>query len=125
MADYLLDTNVLSKIFYGDITVKEFVDELDAGIDAVVYIECIQGSIAKRDKEKIKTSLSRLRYYAITPEIAVQAIELIDKYSSSKGLLLADALIAATAIHYDLILVTYNTKHFRFIRELSVVEPKV
>ena len=37
----------------------------------------------------------------------------------------ADAMIAATAINYDLTLVTYNIKHFRFIKELSVVEPKV
>lgn len=86
MAEYLLDTNVLSKIFYGDADVKQFVDELNAGIDTVVYIECIQGSIAKKDKELIKASLSRLRYYSLTPDIAVQAIELIDKYSASKGL---------------------------------------
>lgn len=125
MAEYLLDTNVLSKIFYGDADVKQFVDALSAGIDTVVYIECIQGSIAKKDKELIKTSLSRLRYYPLTPDIALQAIELIDKHSASKGLLLADALIAATAINYDLKLVTYNVKHFRFIKELSVVEPKV
>lgn len=112
MADYLLDTNVLPKIFYGDAAVKEYVDELNAGIETVVYIECIQGSIAKTDKDRIKASLSRLRYYPLTSDIALQAIEFIDKYSSSKGLLLADALIASTAIGYDLILVTYNIKYF-------------
>ena len=125
MAEHLLDTNVLSKIFYGDAEVKQFVDDLNAGIDTVVYIECLQGSIAKKDKELIKTSLSHLPYYSLTPDIALQAIELIDKYSASKGLFLADALIAATAICYDLILVSYNIKHFRFIKELSVIEPKV
>lgn len=125
MAEYLLDTNVLSKIFYGDADVKLFVDGLNAGIDTVVYIECIQGSISKKDRELIKASLSKLRYYPLTPDIAIQAIDLIDKYSASKGLLLADALIASTALDYDLILVTYNIKHFRFIKELSVIEPKV
>lgn len=125
MAEYLLDTNVLSKIFYGDADVKQFVDGLSSGIDTVVYIECIQGSITKKDKELIKNSLSRLNYYSLTSDIAIQAIELIDQYSASKGLFLADALIAATAINYDLILVTYNIKHFRFIRELSVIEPKI
>ena len=124
MAEYLLDTNVLSKIFYGDFAVKAFVDDLDAGIETVVYVECIQGSIAKKDREKIKSSLSPLRFYPIAPEIGWQAIELIDKYSSSKGLFLADALIASTAITYELVLVTYNVKHFRHIKELSVLEPK-
>ena len=124
MADYLLDTNVLSKIFYGDLDVKRFVDNLDVGIETVVYIESIQGSISKKDKELIKRSLAKLKYYPMTPEVALTAVDLIDSYSSVHGLFLADALIAACAIHYDLTLLTYNTKHFRFIKGLTVVEPK-
>lgn len=49
---------------------------------------------------------------------------MIDKYSSAYGLFLADALIASTALSYELVLVTYNTKHFRFIEGLKIVEPK-
>ena len=125
MAEYLIDTNVLSEIFYGNEAVRKFAEELNCGIDTVIYIESIQGSISKKDKEKIKISLSRLKYYPLSPEIALLAIELIDRYSAAHGLFLADALIAATAINFDLILVTYNLKHFRFIKELSVIEPKV
>lgn len=125
MTDYLLDTNVLSKNFYGDVLVKEFVDGLDAGIETVVYIECIQGSIAKKDRDRIHASLARLSYFPFTPDIALQAIELVDKHSASKGLFLADSLIAATAIIYNLTLVTYIIKHFGFIKELSVIKPQV
>ena len=123
MADYLLDTNVLSKIFYGDSTLKAFVDSLDAGIDTVVYIECIQGSISKKDKDLIKKSLASLAYFPLSAEIGYQATELIDSYSSSKGLFLADALIASTALVNDLTLVTYNVKDFKFIKGLSVIRP--
>lgn len=125
MTKHLIDTNVLSEIFYGNAGTRKLVEGLDSGIDTVIYIESIQGAIAKRDKEKIKNSLAGLRYYPLTPEIALLAIELIDKHSSAYGLLLADAMIAATAISYDLTLITYNLKHFRFIKELSVIEPKV
>jgi predicted nucleic acid-binding protein len=125
MAEHLLDTNVLSKIFYGDVRVKEFVESIDAGIETVVYIESIQGSISKKDKQLIKKSLAQLKYYPLTSDIALSAIELIDKYSSANGLFLADALIASTALSYDLVLVTYNTKHFRFIEGLTVFEPKL
>lgn len=125
MTKHLIDTNVLSEIFYGNAGIRKLVEGLNSGIDTVIYIEAIQGAIAKRDKEKIKDSLAGLGYYPLTPEIALLAIELIDKYSSAHGLLLADALIASTAINYDLILVTFNIKHFRFIKELSVIEPKV
>ncbi|CAN5332832.1 hypothetical protein BH20ACI1_BH20ACI1_14110 [soil metagenome] len=54
MDEHLLDTNVLSKIFYGSVAVKNFVDSLDAGIETIVYIECIQGSISNSDKKRIK-----------------------------------------------------------------------
>jgi len=57
MDEYLLDTNVLSKIFYGNASVKNFVDSLSAGIETIVYIECIQGSISNSDKKRIKGSL--------------------------------------------------------------------
>lgn len=123
MTDYLLDTNLLSKIFYGDAEVKDFVDNLNTGIDTIVYIECIQGSIGKKDRDRIKISLSQLKYYPINSEIALSAIELIDKHSAAHGLFLADAMIGATALHYDLVLVTFNGKHFRSIKELSVTEP--
>lgn len=125
MAEYLLDTNVLSKIFYGDLEVKRFVDNLHVGIETIAYIESIQGSISKKDRELIKRSLAKIEYYSLTPEIALDAIDLIDKYSASHGLFLADALIAATAIYYDLSLLTYNAKHFLPIEGLTVVEPKL
>ncbi len=122
MAEYLLDTNVLSKIFYGDRDVKRFVDNLDVGIDTVVYIELIQGSIAKKDRDLIKKSLSKIKYYPLNSEIAFAAIELIDEYSSNHGLFLADAFIAATAMYYDLTLLTYNAKHFHSIPGLTLLE---
>ena len=124
MAEYLLDTNVLSKIFYGDSVVKRFVDSVDAGIESIVYIECIQGSISKRDKTLIRSTLDQLPFYPLNQEIGTLSIELVDKYSASKGLFLADSFIAATAIYYDLTLITYNIKHFKFISELSVIGRK-
>ena len=123
MTEHLLDTNVLSKIFYGNESVKRFVENLNVGIDTIVYIELIQGSLAKNDREIIRRSLSKIKYYSLTSEIAVQAIELIDTYSATQGLFLADALIASTALYYDLTLVTYNRKHFQFIEGLNVIRP--
>ena len=123
MADHLLDTNVLSRFFYGDPLVKQFLGRIDAGIGTIVYIELIQGSIKKKQRELIKTHLAKLPYYPLTPEASLQAIELIDKYSSSHGLFLADALIASTAIINDLTLITYNVKDFDFIKGLAIIKP--
>ena len=122
---HLLDTNILSKIFYGNVDVKNFVDNLDVGVETVVYIECIQGSISNTDKLRLKRSLQSIKFFSITNDIAQKAIELIDTYSNSHGLLLADAIIAATALEYDLILITYNIKHFQFIKSLKLLKPTV
>ncbi len=123
MADHLFDTNVLSRFFYGDAYVRQFLGGIDSGIDTIVYIELIQGSLKKKQRELIKTHLANLSYFTLTPETSQTAVELIDKYSSSHGLFLADALIAATAIVNDLILVTFNLKDFEFINGLSVIRP--
>jgi len=125
MAEHLLDTNILSKIFYGSVDVKDFVDNLVVGVETIVYIECIQGSISNSDKRLIKRSLQSLKFYPLTNDIAQKAIELIDTYSNSHGLLLADAVITATALEYSLTLITYNTKHFQFIKGLKLLNPTV
>lgn len=52
-------------------------------------------------------------------------MELIDIYSNSHGLLLADALIAATALENDLTVVTYNVDDFKFIAGLKYSKPGV
>ncbi len=104
MNEHLLDTNILSKIFYGNTDVKNFVDNLVVGVETIVYIECIQGSISNQDKRRIKRSLQKIKFYPLTNDIAQKAIELIDTYSNSHGLLLADAIIAASALDYDLTL---------------------
>ena len=125
MADSLIDTNVLSKIFYGNVDVKNYVESLEAGIDTIVFIECIQGSISNSDKNRIKKTLQKLDYFGLTREIGELATELIDDYSNSHGLFLADAIIAATALENDLTLITYNFDDFKFIKGLKVIKPLV
>lgn len=123
MAEHLVDTNVLSKFFVGEQQIRQFLGGIQFGINTVIYIELIQGSIKKSEREFIKKHLSNLEYFTLTAEISAKSIELIDNYSSSQGLFLPDALIAATAILNDLTLVTFNVKDFIFIKGLRVVQP--
>jgi len=92
MSKYLPDTNVFSKIFKGDLKVKNFVESIVAVIDATVYIECLQGSKSNQEKRFIKSYLSNFPILLITPKISERAIRLIDAYSNSFGLFLPDAL---------------------------------
>jgi len=58
----------------------------------------------------------------LNEEITEIATNLIEKYSKSHTLKIPDALIASTAIYYDISLWTYNIKDFRFIENLSLLK---
>jgi predicted nucleic acid-binding protein len=125
MAEFLIDTNVLSRIFTGDKEVKNFIETLDAAVCTVVYVECLQGSKSIREKRIVESYLSRFELNHITFDISALTIDLIRTYSNTHGLLLADALIAATCLDSDLTLVTYNVNDFHFIQNLKYLKPSV
>lgn len=121
----IVDTNVFSKVFAGDAAVKSYIESLNAVIDTTIYIECLQGSKSNQEKQKIKRYLYNFPLLQIMPETSELAIELIDNYSNSHGLLLADALIAAAALENHLTVVTYNLSDFAFINSLKTLRPNV
>lgn len=125
MIEYLIDTNVFSKIFKGDSAVANFVGNLESAIDVTIYIECLQGSKPNQEKRQIKKALDNFSVFPITPEVSMLAVELIDSYSNSHGLLLPDALIAASALENDLTVLTYNINDFKFIQDLKYLKPTV
>jgi len=125
VSQFLIDTNVFSKIFGNNVSVKAFIEGLDAVIDATIYIECIQGSKSNQEKRIIKTYLENFPLFLITPDISKRAVEIIDSYSNSHGLLLPDALIASSALENDLTVVTYNIGDFRFIKDLKYLKPQI
>ncbi|MGI8641050.1 MAG: type II toxin-antitoxin system VapC family toxin [Pyrinomonadaceae bacterium] len=125
MIEHLLDNNVISQILKGNQTVTNFVLNLDFAICAIVYIEALQGSISNSQKNTIKKLIDNFPLLLITPDISRRAIELINSYSNSHGLMLADALIAATALENDLTLVTYNIDDFKFIKGLKYLKPTI
>lgn len=125
MIAYLPDTNVFSRIFKGDLDVRKFVESLECAVDAPIYIECLQGSKSNQEKRIIEKYLMRFPLLPITPESSARAIDLIRSYSNSHGLLIGDALIAATALENDLTVVTYNVDDFKFVQNLKWLKPPV
>jgi hypothetical protein len=125
MIDHLIDTNIFFAIFKGNAALKTLVESHESAIEATVYIECLQGSKANREKLVIKKYLSRFPLLYHTPQISQQAIALIDRYSNTHGLLLPDAQIAAVCLEYDLTLITYNISDFKFIKGLKWLQPTV
>lgn len=51
----------------------------------------------------------------------MKALPLLQQYRLSHGLLIADALIAATAIETKFPLISKNQRHYRFIENLQLL----
>jgi len=123
MIDYLIDTNIFIAILKGNAKLKTLIENLICALDTVVYVELIQGAKNKAEVRKIEKYLTRFELVHFDETISRKAIELIRAYSKSHGLMLGDAIIAATCLENDLTLITFNTKDFRFIDGLKTLKP--
>jgi predicted nucleic acid-binding protein len=91
-------------------------------INPVIEFELLQGARNKLELQRLEKILAMFYNVDMPPEVFQVARQLIKLYTLSHGLRLADALIAATALVYELDLLTDNVKDFRFIPELCLSE---
>lgn len=117
---YLADTTVFVAHLRGDIKATRFLEEKVPFISTVTIAELIQGAQNKKDLKIILNLVSKFQEEDINVKVPKKALEILTDYAISHGIKFMDALIAATALHKKLILVTDNVKHFRFISELEV-----
>ncbi len=121
----LIDTDILIDISRGIITAIERIkqEELsyELSISLITKMELIIGCRNKREVEQLNEFFRRFYLINIDNNISNKASELIAKYYLSHGLLMADAFIAATAISFNLPLLSKNQKYYRFIPELNLL----
>ncbi len=70
------------------------------------------------NKEELAQMKKKIKFYDVVQIdnlISEKAIELIEHYKLSHGLQIPDAIIAATAVVYQLPLFTYNLRDFDFV----------
>ena len=126
--EYICDTCVLIDYLRGNSEIyQKLSKDRQSGLamSAVTYMELMVGAFNKREVSMIKKAFSDFEVIEISEPISVKSRMLIEKYSKSHGLLIPDALIAATAIEYDLPLYTLNISDFRFIPEISLISTPV
>jgi predicted nucleic acid-binding protein len=124
MAESLIDTNVIIGLLRGDTKLKTFLESLNGAIDTVVYVELIQGAKNKTEVARIEKALGQFPMIHFDESISRRTIDLIRTYSKSHGLLLGDAVIAATCLEKNIRLVTFNARDFRFIEGIKIQVPK-
>ena len=122
--EYLCDTCVLIDYLRGNQKVYDKLLEdrkKGLGMSSVTYMELMVGALNKREVSAIKKAFSDFEIIEISEVMSKKARALIEKFSKSHGLLIPDALIAATALELDVPLCTSNVSDFRFIPDIRLV----
>ena len=128
MTGKLLDTTVLIDLSRGDPYAADFIDAARASgtllfISVISAMELIVGCRDKSEVEKAEKLVADFNLVHISPAESTKAYALTLAYSKSHGLVIPDALIAATAITQGFELASDNARHFKMIPDLAVERP--
>ncbi len=119
----LVDTDVLIWYMRGNLKARKIIERLDGfTVSAVTYMELVQGLRNNRELAILKKAFRDwdTRIVHIDEAVSVRAMFLVEQHYLSGSLMLADALIAATAVSSGLKLLTGNVKHYRVIKDLQI-----
>jgi predicted nucleic acid-binding protein len=126
MERLIVDSDILILVSRNDPKAVTFLENLETtrrvALSAVSAFELFIGSLNKSDQVAIAKFLTRFEHIHISEDISETALTLLERYRLSHGLLMADALIAATALSNDLEIMTRNVRDFRIIDGLKLVE---
>jgi predicted nucleic acid-binding protein len=90
-------------------------------ISVITSMEMIIGCRNKKELTLLDHFFQRFEILSLDNQISDTATELLKTYRLSHGLMIADALIAATAIVISTPLISKNQKDYRFIAELDLL----
>jgi predicted nucleic acid-binding protein len=119
---YLIDTNVIIDNFGNKLPekAKELLYRIDLTVSAVTKIEVLGWINAT--KEQLQPLYDFMEIANILP-INEAVIEKTITLRQTKKIALGDAIIAATALTYNLTLITRNTSDFKNIIGLNIIDP--
>ena len=114
----LLDTNILIDYLRGKQAAIEFINcagKTGIAVNTVIVLELYNGCIGRSELAKIRRLLNGFNHFDLNEAIAQAAIHIGHRFALSHSVSAPDALIAATALVYNLELRTANLKDFRMI----------
>ncbi len=121
----LCDTNVFIHAFNENQTTiaqLNLIGIKNITVSAITLMELYQGMGNKAELARMKKAMRYYDVVQIDNDISEMAIELIEKFNLSHGLLIPDAIIGATAIIYEIPLYTYNIKDFKFMPNIKLYQ---
>lgn len=121
----LIDTDILIDLAADLKQAIESIKNLEQGfalmVSAVTVMELTVGCRNKTELRNVEKLLERFEVIPLNEQVSSVAVDLIKKYRLSHGLLIADALIAATAIANNIPLESKNQRDYKFISGLDLL----
>jgi len=121
----VVDTDILIDAGRSINEAVDYLQELERStslaVSVVTQMELIVGCRNKAELWALEQFLKRFRVLKINEVISDKAVELLQQYRLSHGLLIADAFIAATALSWGYPLASKNQRDYRFITDLDLL----
>ena len=100
---------------------REIENKFSLAISSITQMELIVGCRNKNELKSLDNFLNRFDIISLDEQISDTAIELLATYRLSHGLLIADGIIAATAMTMNIPFVSKNQRDYRFIENLELL----
>ena len=100
---------------------QQIEDKFSSAVSTITQMELIVGCRNKNEMGLLEHFLERFQIISLNEHISDTATDLLKKYRLSHGLLIADSLIAATAIVSDIPFISKNQRDYRFIEDLNLL----
>ncbi len=86
------------------------------------YMELLQGAKNKTHHKYVKDFISEFEFSILpfSENIGHRALIYVEEYSLSSNMRAGDAIIAATAVESNMMLVSSNAKHFKAVKDLQL-----
>ncbi len=124
----LLDTDFLIEYLYNNQSATNIINQNISSffiIGFTTIAELVKGTLNKQQQQKMAKRTKGFHIVHVDEEISDAALQLIVKYHLSHNSAINDCLLAATAIKYNCLLATCNTKHFAYIPNLQLLQHDV
>ncbi|MCL5029503.1 MAG: type II toxin-antitoxin system VapC family toxin [Bacteroidetes bacterium] len=119
----MIDSDVLIWYMRGNPKAYNVIEEQNGFFISVVsYMELVQGMQNKRELIVLRKTMRNwnAKILYINEDISAKAMFFVEQHYLSNSIVLADALIGATAISNGLKLLTANIKHYKILKNIEL-----
>jgi predicted nucleic acid-binding protein len=123
---YLIDTDILIDHLRGETKARDFLKEAKIQGGELCYSVIakaeLYAGLRRSEEGSLSALLAGMDEVVIDGDVAVMAGRYKSMFQRSRGILLPDALVAASAKQTDAVLVTLNGKHYP-MKDIEVMVP--